>query len=77
MRREIVGALIGSTVTNRLPDIIEAAGAGRIRRFLTKQEMEYMASCGLGSKWKVMAQSPVLFIFDDETGDVFLVEQDD
>ena len=68
--RGIVGALVGTVVTNQLSGIIEAAGAGTIRRLLSKQEMQFMAAWNLGPRWKAMAESPVLFWYDDKTGEV-------
>lgn len=68
--REIVGAQIGTKITNRPKDIIQGLESGTITRFLSKREMQLMSACALGRNWDIMAASPVLFLLDEETGEV-------
>jgi|APSaa5957512622_1039677.scaffolds.fasta_scaffold13498_9 hypothetical protein len=69
--REIVGAKIGSIITNIPSKIFDAVEKGRIRKFLSKKEMQFMSNCDLGKKWDDMAKSPVLFVIDDENEKVY------
>lgn len=64
--KEIVGAMIGTIITNRPADIIRGLENNTITRLLSKQEMQLMASFDLGRNWEVMANSGVLFFLDDD-----------
>lgn len=65
--REIVGAKInGSTITNSLPKIVEAAKAGRLGEVYDRSQMQFMSSCDLGRNWDLMAEGPTLFLIDDQ-----------
>jgi hypothetical protein len=64
--RAIVGAQIGSKITNSVPFIIQAVENGTITRWLSRQEMALMAAFDLGSNWNHMASSQVLFYMDDD-----------
>ena len=62
---EIVGAKIGSRITNRPKEIIAALKADTPVEFLSRDRMEFMAACDLGPQWAAMAESPTLFKFVD------------
>lgn len=65
--REIVGAMInGSTITNSLPKIAEAAKAGRLGEVYDRKQMQFMSCCDLGRNWDLMASGPTLFLIDDD-----------
>ena len=64
--KEIVGAMIGTIITNNPADIIRGLENNTITRLLSKLEMQFMASCDLGRNWEVMANSRVLFCIDDD-----------
>jgi len=63
--KEIVGAQIEYTVTNMPRLIAEAVSNNRRIRFLSRAEMQFMASCDLGKQWEDMASGPTLFFLDD------------
>ena len=64
--KEIVGAMIGTIITNNPADIIRGLENNTVTRLLSKQEMQLMASFDLGRNWEVMANSRVLFCVDDD-----------
>ena len=64
--KEIVGAMIGTIITKNPADIIRGLKNNTVTRLLSKQEMQFMASCDLGGKWEVMANSRVLFFLDED-----------
>lgn len=64
--RKIVGARIGTRITNNRQVIAVAIETGMISEFLDQQRMQLMASFDLGPEWTAMAQSPVLFQLDDD-----------
>lgn len=64
--KEIVGAMIGTIITNNPADIIRGLESNTVTRLLSKQEMQFMASCDLGKSWEVMANSRVLFCLDED-----------
>ena len=65
--REIVGAKInGSTITNSLFEIIEAAKAGGLIEVYDRKQMQFMSSCDLGRNWDLMASGPTLFLIEDD-----------
>ena len=65
--REIVGAKInGSTITNSLPKIVEAARAGRLGEVYDRTQMQFMSGCDLGRNWDLMASGPTLFLIGDD-----------
>ena len=69
--REIVGAMIGTQITNIPKLIFEAVEKGTVKKFVSKREMAFMSSCDLGKNWDDMAKSPVLFVIDDESLEVY------
>ncbi len=74
--KEIVAARIGTVVTNN-PRLIRAAlelGRKDIE-FLDRQRMQFMAAMDLGPRWERLAESPTLFLMD-ENGEPFPVRQD-
>ena len=64
--KEIVGAMIGTIITNNPADIIRGLENNTVTRLLSKQEMQLMESFDLGRNWEVMANSRVLFCVDDD-----------
>lgn len=64
--KEIVGAMIGAIITNNPADIIRGLENNTLTRFISKKEMQFMASCDLGSNWEALANSRVLFCLDDD-----------
>jgi hypothetical protein len=64
--KEIVGAMIGTIITNNPADIRRGLKSNTVTRLLSKQEMQFMARFDFGKKWEVMANSRVLFCLDDE-----------
>ena len=64
--KEIVGAMIGTIITNNPVVIIRGLENNTVTRLLSKQEMQFMASCDLGRNWEKMAISRVLFCLDDD-----------
>jgi hypothetical protein len=63
--REIVGAQIGTTITNDKTKIAEAIEANRTDiQFLDRLQMQLMSSCDLGINWDNMANGPTLFCMD-------------
>ena len=69
MVKEIVGAKIGSIITNSLETMKKAAIDGVDIQLLSRQEMSFMSGCDLGINWDKMAQGDTLFLFNDETGE--------
>lgn len=64
--REIVGAMIGTTITNNVKAIILAVEhVPKKVKFLDKEHMKFMSACDLGINWDNMANSPVLFVIED------------
>lgn len=63
--KEIVGARIGTTITNNRRLISEAFEAGRVTEFLERERMQFMAGMDLGRNWELMANGPTLFCLDD------------
>jgi len=63
--REIVGALIGTTITNNRKDIIAACERGNVTEWLDRGRMKFMAGCDLGRNWELMANGPTLFCLDE------------
>ena len=63
--KEIVGAKIGTMITNNRQVISEAFEAGRVTEFLDRGRMQFMAAMDLGRNWKIMANGPTLFCLDD------------
>ena len=63
--KEIVGAKIGSIITNNRPAIYIAIQNNTITEFLDRARMRFMAACDMGPNWVKMANGPTLFIVDD------------
>jgi hypothetical protein len=69
MKDEIVGAKIGSIITNDRKRIVDALQTNAPIEFLTREHMMLMATFDLGTNWAQMASGPTLFlaeIVDDE-----------
>lgn len=64
--KQIVGARIGTMITNNKSVIREAFEARRVTEFLDRDRMRLMASMDLGRNWELMANGPTLFCIDDE-----------
>lgn len=64
--KNIVGAQIGSKITNNRLIIIQAIKDNTITRWLSQEEMKFMSDCDLGKNWDHMASGPVLFCLDDD-----------
>jgi len=65
MKTEIVGAKIGTIITNKRQLIVEAVEKGTITEWLTRQRMQFMAAADLGQNWTNMANGPTLFCLED------------
>jgi len=63
--KEIVGAMIGTVITNNPRDIAAAVEAGTVTEFLDRQRMRLMAACDLGPNWTRMSEGPTFFCIDD------------
>ena len=68
---EIVGAQIGTMITNRMLDIVSAIKLGKDIILLTRREMQFMSACDLGVSWKEMAETKTLFKFNEKLELVF------
>jgi len=65
---EVVAAKInGSMITNDLNEIVEAAKQGRASAYYDRNQMQFMAACDLGEKWKTLTKSKTLFYIVDGT----------
>ena len=62
--REIVGAMIGTRITNNRLEIINSHNNGTVTEFLDRARMQFMAVMDLGANWELMANSPTLFCID-------------
>jgi hypothetical protein len=62
--KEIVGAMIGTIITNDRQSIKVAVEAGTVREFLDRQRMKFMSACDSGVQWDRMANGPTLFCID-------------
>lgn len=61
--KEIVGALIGTSITNDRERI--AASLKQVTEWLDRPRMELMSAFDLGPKWTAMATGPTLFCIDE------------
>lgn len=59
--KEIVGASIGTTITNNRETIWDAYERGTITEWIDRQRMQFMAAMDLGRTWELMANGPTLF----------------
>ncbi len=64
--REVVGAQIGTRITNDSGEIRTALDRGTIRRFLFRDEMKLMAAFDLGPNWEALAKSRTLFLLSED-----------
>ena len=64
--KEIVGARIGTLITNNRETIADAVERNAVTEFLDRQRMQFMAAMDLGRRWEVMANGPTLFCIDDD-----------
>ncbi len=64
--REIVGAKIGTRITNDISLIAKANHAGETFELLDRKRMQFMAGMDLGRNWEMMSTGPTLFFIDDE-----------
>lgn len=64
--RKIVGANINGTITNSAKAIVVAVEHNIPIEFLDQQHMKLMSACDLGRNWDKMAESPVLFVINDD-----------
>jgi hypothetical protein len=63
--KEIVGARIGTLITNHRGTIAEAVRRNTVTEFLDRQHMQLMAGMDLGRNWELMANGPTLFCLDE------------
>lgn len=63
---EIVGARIGTLITNNRQTIIEALERNAVTEFIDRRRMQFMAGMDLGRNWELMATGPTLFCIDAE-----------
>lgn len=59
--KEIVGAKIGTMITNNPKTIAEAFDRGSVTEWLDRKSMQFMALMDLGCNWELMANGPILF----------------
>lgn len=64
--KEIVGAMVGTIITNNFANIRDAYLSGRQVQLLDRKHMQLMAACDLGQNWEKMAAGPTLFVIDDD-----------
>jgi len=64
--KEIVGAKIGSIITNNRETIKYHFNQGTSMEWLDRHRMELMVNMDLGINWVSMAKGPTLFCLDDE-----------
>ena len=64
--KEIVGAMVGTIITNDRRIIYEAVKQGTVKQFLDRKHMQFMAAMDLGQSWEEMANGPTLFCVDDD-----------
>lgn len=62
--KEIVGAMIGTTITNDRERI--AGSLKQVTEWLDRPRMELMAAFDLGPKWTAMASGPTLFCIGED-----------
>jgi hypothetical protein len=62
---EIVGAKIGSIITNNTAMIAAAVKGNTISEFIDRDRMQFMSSLDLGQRWDNMANSKTLFLMDE------------
>jgi hypothetical protein len=74
MRAEIVGARIGTKITNSPKIIAAAVELDAVIEFLDRPRMRFMAAADFGSQWNAMALGPTLFIAEtNERGEIINV----
>lgn len=61
----IVGARIGSLITNNIEVIKDALMKNKRIRWLDRCSMEVMSACDLGYNWDCMAKGKILFKVDE------------
>lgn len=64
--KEIVGAKIGTMITNNRKTIAEAFERGAVTEWMDRKRMQFMAGMDLGRNWELMANGPTLFCLDDD-----------
>lgn len=64
--KEIVGARIGTIITNDRSAIADAVERGTLTEFLDRPRMAFMAALDLGIRWEQMAKGPTLFCLDKD-----------
>lgn len=62
--KEIVGAKIGTLITNDRRTIAEAVERNAVIEFLDRERMQFMAAMDLGRNWELIASGPTLFCID-------------
>lgn len=64
--KEIVGARIGTLITNDRRTIADAVEQNAVTEFLDRKRMRFMAAMDLGRNWELMANGQTLFCIDDD-----------
>ena len=64
--KEIVAAMIGTTITTNPVDIKSAANMGTIKDLINRKRAQFMAAFDLGKNWELLAAAPTLFSIDDD-----------
>ncbi len=64
--KEIVGARIGTLITNNPRTIAEAVERKDVTEFLDRKRMRFLAAMDLGRNWELMANGQTLFCIDDD-----------
>lgn len=61
---EIVAAQIGTIITTNVSTIRTAFEGNKVKRFITRREVQFMSCCDLGQNWDRLAVAPTLFCID-------------
>jgi hypothetical protein len=62
---EIVGAKVGTMITNIRANIIQGIEDKLPIQWLSRAHMRMMSECDLGLNWDKMANGPTLFLLDE------------
>lgn len=69
--KDIVGIMTNEGIITNLPgDVILATREGRVKMFLDRKWMEFMAALDLGPQWTKLATGPTLFSVDWKAGTI-------
>ena len=63
--KEIIGAMIGTTITHDRAAIATAIEAGTVRGYVDREWMQFLAACDVGERWRRVSEWPTLFCVDN------------